>query len=126
MTTQTQTSTHTLIDTYYHGLANRAGWEAALSDDFVFIGGTEGSGSRGKNAYTEVLRRFGRSFETVSATQVIVDGDNACVIATYGVVSPSGKKKTVDIAEVWTARAGRLNSLRIYFDTAGWQLFMAS
>jgi ketosteroid isomerase-like protein len=73
-----------------------------------------------------VLRRFGRSFETVAPTQVIVDGENACVIATYGIVSPSGMKKTVDIAELWTARDGRLNSLTIYFDTAGWQKFMAS
>jgi len=126
MITHTHTPMQTLIDTYYRGLADRAGWEPALSDDFVFIGGNAGNGSRGKTAYGEVLRQFGRMFETVVPSTVIVDGENACVVATYAVVSPSGQKKTVDIAELWTARDGRLNSLRIYFDTAGWQKFMES
>jgi len=126
MTSQTQTTTHRLIDTYYSGLAKRAGWEPALSEDFAFTGGNAGSGSRGKAAYAEVLHQFGRMFETVVVKKAIVDGENACVIATYGIVAPSGKKKTVDIAEVWTARNGVLDSLTIFFDTAGWREFMAS
>jgi ketosteroid isomerase-like protein len=125
ISTQTMT-TRALIETYYNGLAKRAGWDAALADDFVFTGANPGNGSRGKTAYAEVLRQFGRMFETVTVTASIVDGDNACVIATYGVVSPSGKRKTVDIAEIWSSRNGLLASLTIYFDTASWHAFMAS
>ena len=125
MTTQTM-STQSLIDAYYTGLADRAGWDRALAHDFEFTGGNAGNGSQGKAAYGEVLRQFGRMFETVSVKQAIVDGDNACVIATYGAISPSGKRRTFDIAEVWKARDGQLVSLTIYFDTAGWKTFMAS
>jgi len=119
-------STQALIDTYYEGLARRAGWDDAIADDFVFTGATAGNGSRGKPAYAEVLRQFGRMYETVAVKDSIVDGDNACVIATYGVVSPSGKKTTFDIAEIWTAQRGRLSSLTIFFDTAGWRSFMSA
>ena len=50
----------------------------------------------------------------------------ARVIATYGVVSPSGKKTRFDISEVWAARDGQLASLAIYVDTARWRSFTAS
>jgi ketosteroid isomerase-like protein len=116
----------TLIDTYYSGLGRRTGWEAALSDDFAFTGGSAGNGSQGKAQYAEVLRQFGRMFDTVNVKRVLVDGDNACVIATYGAISPAGGRRTFDVAELWTARDGKLASLAIYFDTAGWKSFMAA
>jgi ketosteroid isomerase-like protein len=116
----------TLLDQYYGGLAARTGWEATIAEDFVFTGGSPNAGSRGKAAYVEVLPRFARVFETVSIRQKIVQDDAACVIATYAVLSPTGRKTTIDIAEVWTARDGRLGSLAIYFDTARWQAFMAA
>src|ERR1051325_2066820 len=109
-------STQTLIDTSYAGLATRAGWEPALADNFAFTGGPAGNGSRGKAAYGEVLRQFGRTFETVTVKKSIVDGNNACVIATYGAISPSGSRRTFDVAEVWKAADGKLAALTIYFD----------
>jgi predicted dithiol-disulfide oxidoreductase (DUF899 family) len=115
-----------LLDTYYRGLERRTGWEDTIADDFVFVGASPNSGSRGKSAYAEALHRFGRVYETVSVTESTIQGDTASVIATYGVVSPSGRKTTIEIAEVWTAREGKLASLRIYFDTARWQSFMAA
>ena len=119
-------TTQTLTDSYYRGLAARAGWDAPLDDDFAFVGGNAGVATRGKAAYAEVLRQFFRMFETVSVTDTVVDGDRACVIARYDAVSPSGARKTFDVAEIWTARDGRLAALTIYFDTAGWKAFMAS
>jgi len=116
----------TLIDTYYAGLAKRAGWDAVLADDFAFTGGNAGNGSQGKASYAEVLRQFGRMFDTVAVKHSIVDGDNACVIATYGAISPSGSRRIFDVAEVWKARDGKLASLTIYFDTAGWKAFLSS
>jgi len=127
MTTQAPRATaQTLIDAYYTGLAKRAGWDVPLADDFAFTGGTAGSGSQGKAAYGEVLRQFGRMFESVTVARSIVDGEHACVIATYGAISPSGNRRTFDVAEVWTVRGGELASLTIYFDTAGWKQFMTT
>ena len=119
-------TTQALIDTYYDGLARRAGWEEAIADDFAFTAANPGNDTRGKAAYTEVIRQFSRMFETVAVKQAIVNGETACVIATYGAVSPSGKKTTFDVAEIWAAKNGRLASLAIYFDTAGWRSFLTS
>ena len=57
----------TLIDTYYAGLAKRAGWDAVLADDFAFTGGNAGNGSQGKASYAEVLRQSLRSPKSQSA-----------------------------------------------------------
>src|SRR5690349_6371615 len=78
-TGRTPMTIQTLIDTYYSGLGRRTAWEAALSDDFSFTGGSAGTGSQGKAQYAEVLRQFGRMFDTVNVIRVLVDGDNACV-----------------------------------------------
>jgi ketosteroid isomerase-like protein len=115
-----------LLDVYYEGLSARTGWETALADGFVFVGGNAGVGSHGKAGYAEILRQFLQMFETVSLKQVTVQGDSACAIVSYVAVSPSGSKRTFDVAEVWTARDGLLVSLAIYFDTAGWKSFMTA
>jgi len=115
-----------LLDAYYDGLSRRSGWDAPLADDFVFVGANANAGSRGRAAYGKVLEQFFRMFETVDVKQSMIDGDTACVVATYHAVSPSGKKTTFDVAEVWTARGGKLASLAIYFDTAGWRSFNAA
>ena len=115
-----------LLDTYYDGLSRRAGWDEAIADDFAFTGANAGNHTRGKAAYAEVIRQFSRMFETVAIKQSIVDGETACVVATYGAVSPSGKKTTFDVAEIWASKDGRLASLAIYFDTAGWRSFLSS
>jgi predicted dithiol-disulfide oxidoreductase (DUF899 family) len=123
--TESDMTLQALLDTYYAGLARRKGWDETIADDFVFTGANPGNGSRGKAAYSEVLHRFSRMFETVRVKQLIIQGDMASAVVTYGAVSPSGKKATFDISEVWTARNGKLASLTIYFDTASWTAFMA-
>lgn len=117
-------STQTLLKTYYQGIAARSGWQDTISDDFVFTGAFPGNGSQGKTAYGEVMRRFGRAYETVAVKDAVVDGDKAFSLVTYGAVSPSGNKAAFDIAEIWTVRGGKLASLRVFFDTAGWKAFM--
>jgi ketosteroid isomerase-like protein len=119
-------NTQNLLDTYYEGIATRTGWEEVITDDFAFTGANAGNGSRGKAAYREVMRQFGRTYESVSVKDAVVNGNKGCAIVSYGVVSPSGRKASFDIAELWTVRDGKLASLTIYFDTAGWKTFMAS
>lgn len=48
---------------------------------------------------------------------MIVDGDNACVIGNYDYQFPNGEKINGDVAEIWTAKDGKLTSLTIFFDT---------
>jgi ketosteroid isomerase-like protein len=119
-------TTQTLLDVYYKGLAARSGWDEVIADDFTFTGASPNTGTVGKAAYIEALRRFGRVFEKVTIGRRIVEGDAAAVVVTYDLVSPSGRKTTMDIVELWTARANRLASLTVFYDTATWQSFMAS
>lgn len=48
---------------------------------------------------------------------MIIQGDNASVIANYDYIFPNGKHISGYVAEFWTAKNGKLDSLQIYFDT---------
>ncbi|MHB8652018.1 MAG: nuclear transport factor 2 family protein [Minisyncoccota bacterium] len=113
--------TQELLETYYKGLAQKAGWDAILSDDFKFIGGdmTKRTPVIGKDAYGEVIKRFSQLFTTMRVKEMFVEGDRACVLASYDYTFPSGTKINGDVAEFWTVKDEKLDSLTIFFDTAG-------
>ena len=48
---------------------------------------------------------------------MIIEGDKACVIGNYDFKFPNGQKINGNVAEFWTVKNGKLQSLRIYFDT---------
>lgn len=108
-----------LLDTYYKGFAARAGWENVIADNFQYIGGDMNNTEPlvGKQAYIEVIKRFSQVFTAMRVKQMIVDGNKACVIGNYDFRFPNGSNINGDVAEIWTARDGKLQSLRIFFDT---------
>ncbi|HLA54391.1 MAG TPA: nuclear transport factor 2 family protein [Flavitalea sp.] len=116
---ENSTSTKQLLDTYYKGFAQKKGWESVIADDFKFIGGdiTKSGPITGKAAYIEVIARFSRAFETMRVKEMIVEGDMACVVGNYDFVFPNGVRINGDVAEIWKAKNGKLNSLTIFFDT---------
>ena len=111
--------TRQLLETYYKGFAQKQGWESVIADDFQFIGGdmTQNTPLEGKAAYIEVINRFSRVFRTMRVKQMIVEGENACVIGNYDYQFPNGASINGDVAEIWTAKDGKLKSLTIFFDT---------
>lgn len=115
----TSTSTKQLLETYYAGFAQKEGWESVISDDFKFVGGdmTKTAPTVGKAAYIEVIKRFSRAFETMHVKELIVAGENACVVGNYDFIFPNGTRVNGNVAEVWTAKDGKLDSLTIFFDT---------
>jgi ketosteroid isomerase-like protein len=112
-------STRLLLETYYSGFAKKEGWDSVISDDFKFVGGDMINPVRttGKAAYIEVIKRFSRVFQTMRAKEIIVEGENACVIGNYDYKFPNGVSLNGDVAEIWKARNGKLDSLTIFFDT---------
>lgn len=82
-----------LLETYYNGFAWKSGWSSVLSDDFTFVGGD------------------------ITMTTRIVAGDRACLLANYHYVFPKSEEINGDVAELWNARNGTLDSLTIFFDT---------
>src|SRR5512138_908500 len=111
-----------LLKAYYHGLSLKGDWHSMLSDD-ILLTGTIAKESRGKDAF--VNNNFFKMVQSLTVKQMIVDGENACAIVSYNLTSPKGKNFSSEVAEIWKAKDHKLESLAIYFDTAGFQKSMA-
>lgn len=112
-------TTKELLDIYYKGFAEKANWEGVIADDFRFIGGdmTKTEQIVGKEAYVRVIKRFSQLFQSMRIQEMIIQDDKACVIGNYDFLFPNGQKINGNVAEVWTIRHEKLQSLTIYFDT---------
>ena len=108
-----------LLDTYYKGFAKKANWDSVIADDFHYVGGdlTKTEPLIGKQAYIEVINRFSQVFTAMRVKEMIIQGDSACVIGNYNFRFSNGQELNGNVAELWTAKNGKLQSLRIYFDT---------
>ena len=113
------TTTRSLLETYYKGFAKKANWENVIADNFEYIGGdmTNRQPIIGKQAYIEIIKRFSQRFESMNVKQMIIEGDTASVIGNYDFQFPNGYHINGDVAEFWTVRNGKLQSLTLYFDT---------
>lgn len=113
-------ATKQLLETYYKGFAQKEGWELVISDDFKFTGGDMTKPDPiavGKAAYIEVIKRFSRTFQTMRVKEMIIEGENACVIGNYDYKFPNGVSINGDVAEIWKAKNGKLDSLTVFFDS---------
>lgn len=113
------TETRRLLETYYKGFVKKEGWEKTISDDFKYVGGDMKRTNPliGKDEYIKVINRFSQVFKTMRVKEMTVEGNNACVIGNYDFQFPNGETVNGDVAEIWTAKNGKLTSLRIFFDT---------
>ncbi len=116
---ENQATTKQLLKTYYKGFAEKANWDSVIADDFQYVGGdlTKTEPLIGKQAYIEVIKRFSQVFTAMRVKEMIIQGDRACVIGNYDFKFPSGQEINGNVAELWTAKNGKLQSLTIYFDT---------
>jgi ketosteroid isomerase-like protein len=112
-------STKELLEIYYMGFAEKSGWESVIADDFHYIGGdmTKPEPLIGKQAYIEVIRRFSQVFTAMRVKEMTIQGENACFVGNYDLKFPNGKEINGNVAEHWTVKNGKLQSLTIYFDT---------
>lgn len=112
-------STKQLLETYYKGFAKKQGWESVISEDFKFIGGdmTDTAPTTGKGAYIEVINEFSQIFQSMRVKEMIVEGQNACVIGNYDFELSDGTSMNGDVAEIWKAKNGKLDQLVIFYDT---------
>lgn len=111
--------TRELLETYYKGFARKSGWESVLAEDFRFVGGDMMNPKPvvGKEAYVQIIGNFSRLFTEMRVKNMIVEGDEACVIGNYDYVFPGGQKVNADVAEIWQVKNGQLAALTIFFDT---------
>src|SRR5262245_14621749 len=102
------------VQGYFEALKGNNGWEAFLSDQFVFASFTSPvKRVSGKEAYLQATKRFYSSIRSVTVKDLIVDGEKACALTHYELQHPAGTMFTSDVAEVFSVDNGKINSLRI-------------
>lgn|SRR5260221_9301410 len=115
-------TTKETIETYYNGLNQKKGWESVIADNMVFNGPK--TKTKGKDAYVQATIGFLQVVQAVQINNLIIDGERACAIAHYGLLSPKGNTSNCDIAEVFSVKNGKIESSAIFFDTAAFREFM--
>ena len=116
-------TTKQTIEVYFDGLNQKNGWENQIADDMVFDGPK--THTRGKEAYIQATSSFLKVVQSVEVSKFIVDGSQACTVAHYTLVSPSGKTGRIDLAELFKVNNGQIESSAIFFDTAAFREFIA-
>jgi len=116
-------STRETITKYYDGVKKKDGWQSVISDDMAFTMGTQTT--KGKAAYVEITGRFLHAVTDANVKETIIDGDKACIIVAYDMMSPRGNTSTKDVVEVLSVKGDKIASSSIYFDTEDFKTFMA-
>lgn len=112
-------STRDIILSYFDALTSKKPWDAFLAEDMRFTSFVVPIKEvAGKTAYIESTRRFFSMITAVKVNHMIVEGDKACVLTHYELQPPRGDRFRSDVAEVFSVRNGKIDSLAIYFDAS--------
>jgi ketosteroid isomerase-like protein len=116
-------TTKETIQLYYDRLNQKKDWEAMIADNMAFTGAK--TKTIGKDAYVQATISFLQVVKSVQINNLITDGDKACAVTRYELASPKGNTASSDIAEIFVAKDGKIESSAIFFDTATFFEFMA-
>jgi ketosteroid isomerase-like protein len=112
-------TTKDTIRGYFNSLEKRSGWDGFLSSGMTFTSFTSPVKQvKGKEAYLESTKRFYSSIGSFQLRDLLVDEDKACALTRYELRSPTGTTFVSDVAELFTVKNGKIDSLAIYFDSA--------
>jgi ketosteroid isomerase-like protein len=112
-------TTRETVEKYLDAVARRSDWESLLADSVSFASYTSPVKKlAGKPAYLEATRRFYSTVASMRVKDILVEGERACALTEYALKMPNGASFTSDVAEIFTVKHGKVESLAIYFDTA--------
>jgi ketosteroid isomerase-like protein len=117
-------STKEIVENYYDGVSRDDGWQALISDEMKFI--SPGSTTSWKAPYIEATSRFLGIVKNVQVKDLIIEGDKACALVDYTIVSPKGDLGNCFIAEFLSTKNGKIDSSTIFFDAAAFRAFYGS
>ena len=104
-----------LLREYSESMAKGVVWGHLLTDDFLLTG-TVARESRGREAYAG--NNFFKMVKGLRVKELLTEGDTGFALVSYDLISPKGRQFTSEVAELWKAKEGSLDSDAIYFDTA--------
>jgi ketosteroid isomerase-like protein len=112
-------TTKETIQGYFARLKQGSGWEGFLAEDMIFASLTSPMKEvRGKEAYLRATQRFYTSIAALEVRNLIVEGEQACVLTRYQLQAPGGGTFQSDVAEIFAVKDGKITSFAIYFDSA--------
>ena len=112
-------TTRDTVQGYLDSVKQQRGWESFLSDEVRFTSFTSPVKQlAGKPAYIEATKGFYSKVASLELRDLMIDADRACALTRYEVRGQNGGTFTSDVAEVFTVKNGKIDSLAIYFDTA--------
>ncbi|MBV9342745.1 MAG: ester cyclase [Acidobacteria bacterium] len=115
--------TRAVIQQYFKNLYG-GDWESLLADNMVFRNNGK-KNPPGKTTYIEATKRFLHIAKSVEVKELIVEGDKACAVTRYALLSPTGKTGVCDVAELFAVRNGKIHSNSIIFDMLAFHEFTA-
>lgn len=111
-------TTRTVIESYFQRLERKTGWDALLADNVMFTSYTSPNRQlSGKHTFIEATKQFYSSIQSFVVRSLLVEGSNACALTRYHLQGPAGPFAS-DVAEIYSVRDGKIDSLGIYFDSA--------
>jgi ketosteroid isomerase-like protein len=112
-------TTKETIQQYFDRLARKSGWDESFAQDMGFTSHISPVKQvKGRDAYLESTKRFYSTIGSVQVRNLLVEGDRAVALTHYEIRPPNLPSFTTDVAEVFSVRAGKIQALDIYFDTA--------
>ena len=109
-------TTKEIVQNYLNSISN--GFESLLTDDVRFTSFTSPvRGVSGKPAFVAATKNFYGKVADFELRDLMIDGDRACALTRYQVRGPKGDTFSSDVAEIFTVKSGKIDSLAIYFDT---------
>ncbi len=111
-------NTRQVVDSYFKALEKNARWESLLAETVAFTSFTIPNRQiAGKRAYIEATKRFYGSIQSFEIRGMLVEGSKACALTRYQLNGPAGPFQS-NVAEIYSVRDGKIESLGIYFDSA--------
>jgi ketosteroid isomerase-like protein len=112
-------TTKETIQGYFNELKQKKAWGSFLAEDMTFTSFVIPSKQvAGRTAYIDSTRRFFSMIVAVEVRDILVEDEKACVTTRYELQPPKGSSFKSDVAEVFTVRNGKIDSLSIYFDSS--------
>ena len=96
-------TTQEILEGDDNAIKQKDGWQDFISDDILFDGtGVKATG--GKDAFVEGNRQFLRAVRASQVKEMIVDGEKACALLHYDLMSRKGNTASSDVAEILTIK----------------------
>src|SRR5215475_8736463 len=119
-----KSTTQATLKGYYESIRQKNGWQDFVSESIAFDG-TGVKATQGKEAYIAGTDQFLRAVTNSQIKEMIVEGEKACTLMHYELMSPKGNRSNSDVAEILTVRDGKIVASSIYFDTVAFNRFLA-